>query len=311
MMNNGQLASPVRVRPAMAGLFRNTKVPFGQLPILRTTLLDIAARCAVAICELTNLKTSFALDRIDEVPVGALMVDRPGMVWSRFMVPQWEEQICIGFDASLLFRAIDAMFGGEDSAAVSVPDRGLSRLEREVCSRIASVVMNHVRSGLAKLAAFDIGPPRVDQFIDASAFEKGSGHLVVVQMHLVELNERLLIALPAKGLETARELLEKVETKAPGPALDPNWTRMYQESAAASRIDLVACASGPSVMLSDVARWMPGSVVEFDAECLQKVVLQTVDGEPIFAGRLGQSKGMFTICVEAPFVPRSRDVNQT
>ena len=299
-MRSGQIGAEMQPRIGLSRLFRQSREPMGQLPVLRKTLQDVAARCAVALHELASIKTSFVLDRIDESPIAAVLAAHPGFVWSLCSVPQWSDQACIGFDGRFLFRVLDAMYGGDDQHPAVAPDRSLSRLERAVCSQLATVLLEQLRAGLAQTAPFEYGAARVDQFLDASAFDPTGVDVVVIQFHLVEIGERVLITLPLKGLEQARERFETVETKKSNTDIDPDWSRQFQRSAAASEIEMVAYLDGPPMLLSDVAAWVIGSVVEFDAECLQAVRFEVDGGDAIFQGRLGQSKGLFTVCLESP-----------
>jgi flagellar motor switch protein FliM len=53
------------------------------------------------------------------------------------------------------------------------------------------------------------------------------------------------------------------------------------------------------MLLGDVAALQPGSLVEFDADQLEHVRIES-EGEAIFEGQLGQQKGFFSICIETP-----------
>ena len=81
--------------------------------------------------------------------------------------------------------------------------------------------------------------------------------------------------------------------------LDPNWKRQFQLSVANTQVRLEATCSGPQMLLADVSRLRVGSLLEFDEANLQKVSVE-IAGNRIFVGRLGRSRGYFTICLQTP-----------
>ena len=81
--------------------------------------------------------------------------------------------------------------------------------------------------------------------------------------------------------------------------IDPSWSHNLAESIGRTEVDIVAVAAGPPMLLGDVAALQPGSVVEFDADQLEHVRIES-EGEAIFEGQLGQQKGFFSICLETP-----------
>jgi flagellar motor switch protein FliM len=136
-------------------------------------------------------------------------------------------------------------------------------------------------------------------------FVKERSEMIVVALHLTEIDERIVVALPARGLELIRDQIS-VLVEPEVVDLDPNWSRSLEHSVYKTEIDLVAVAEGPPLLLGDIARMRPGSLIEFDAACLEHVNIES-DGETLFQGKLGQSKGYLSICVEAPVSPRDED----
>jgi flagellar motor switch protein FliM len=60
------------------------------------------------------------------------------------------------------------------------------------------------------------------------------------------------------------------------------------------------------MLLGEIARLQPGSLVEFDADRLEYVQIES-DGEAIFEGQLGQTKGFLSICIETPLSAKADD----
>lgn len=124
-------------------------------------------------------------------------------------------------------------------------------------------------------------------------------------MRLGELDEWVIVTLPARGLELARHLIAAPSEETP-VELDPNWSRYLEQNVGRTEVDLVAVAAGPPMLLGEIARLQPGSLVEFDADRLEYVQIES-DGEAIFEGKLGQTKGFLSICIETPLSANAAD----
>jgi flagellar motor switch protein FliM len=146
----------------------------------------------------------------------------------------------------------------------------------------------------------------VERSFDAEPFGKDKSDLVLIQLLLENFDERIVIALPARGLELVRDQIVVPEEEAPPVEIDPSWSRNLAESIGRTEVDIVAVATGPPMLLGDVAALQPGSVVEFDAQQLEHVRIES-DGEAIFEGQLGQQKGFFSICLETPVAAKPDD----
>ena len=174
----------------------------------------------------------------------------------------------------------------------------MTRLEQSIAEQLAQSILQNFRARLAPFVTFDCVVERIEQDFDPTIFEKDRSELVAAQMRLGETEEWLVVAIPARGLELAREQIA-APPEEPPLELDPNWSRSLEQSVARTEVELVAIAAGPPMLLGEVAGLEPGSLIEFDAELLEIVQIES-DGEAIFEGRLGQSKGNFSICIEAP-----------
>jgi flagellar motor switch protein FliM len=279
-------------------VFCDTRTPIVEIPAVREALAASAERSAKAIMDVFGLDVSLSLHRAVQQTADEALAPCAGAVGAVYVVPEWGARAVVAFDRIFLFRALDTMCGGTGRIAGPVPARVLTALEQAVAGRLATAVMKEFQSGLAPLILFECVLESIEPVFDSALLGKDRCELVSVQMRVGDSDGVVTVALPARGVERARDL-----TTAPieeGPLdLDPDWSRYLEVNVGRAEIDVIAVAEGPPMLLGDVGRLQQGSLIEFDAERLEYVRIVS-DGEAIFEGRLGQSKGYLSICIEMP-----------
>lgn len=288
-------------RMEITEIFHSTIAPIVELPMLRALLEASVQDCSAALREAFGLRVEAVLERTVQQGAYEALGPCSGMIGTVYSIAEWNARAVVAFDAMLLFRALDTMYGGDGRNLGEVPARGLSALEQSIADQIARVVIGQIQARLAPYVAFGCDLERVERAFDAEPFGKEKSELVLVQLLLEAFDERIVVALPARGLELVRDQISAPVEEAP-VELDPNWGRNLAQSIGRTEVELVAVAAGPSMSLGDVAALRPGSLVEFDADQLEHVRIES-DGEAIFEGQLGQQKGYFSICLETPVVP--------
>lgn len=282
----------------IAKLFEQSRPPITELPAFRIILEEFAAACSVAFRGIAHASLTVVLKQVERSPLNKAMISNRGAVCSLFLVPEWNAQGIVGFAKPMLLRLLDLMYGGDDNYRAKGPERGLTQLERNIAGQIAIAILDQLRVLLEPHVVFGLRLVSVDELADASMYEKNATEFAIFHLWIVELDEMIIVGLPLIGLELARDQLTSVSDEA-GQDIDPNWRRLFNQSVGSTQVEFVASCDGPPMLLRDVAQLRVGSVVEFDAEYLQRVCLD-VAGDRVFQGRLGQSKGYFTICLETP-----------
>jgi flagellar motor switch protein FliM len=285
----------------MLRLLERSRPRIVDLPAVRKHFEDFAERCSVALREMSSLEATVELELLEQGPFASALSQDTGAVSVTGFIPEWNDRALIRLDPLLFFRVLDAMYGGDVGRRIAVPDRPLTGLERSLASSVATSIMGQLQATLGELSVFSFRSERYAQDLDHDTMGKGKDGYVIVRLRVVEFDDCITLALPAVGLELVRDKL-LVGEKEKAPDLDPGWTQEFKRNVASTKIVLVAAADGPSIVLSDVARLQPGSLLEFDGESLRNVRLESED-KPVFIGRLGQSRGWFTICLEALVSP--------
>ena len=286
-------------------IFHHTLVPIAELPALRGLFDECAVGCAAALADAFSLEAEVAVERIVQLGAYEALSPSAGMIGIVYYIAEWNARAVVGFDRTMLFRALDSMYGGDGRVVGPPPTRYLTSLEQSIADQLAKAVIGQFQERLAPYVSFGCALERVEQAFDPETFVKDRSEMVVVALRLDALDERVVVALPARGLELVRDQIATPEEAAP-VEIDPNWSRSLEQNVGRTEVDLLAIAEGPPMLLGDIARLQPGSLVEFDAERLEHVRIES-DGEAIFEGQLGQSKGYLSVCVEAPLSARAAD----
>ena len=292
-------------RLELTHIFHNTLAPIVEMPALLEIFAASAEGSAAAFKDVFGIDASLTFQQAVQQPIGEALAPCAGRIAAGYAIAEWGARAVVAFDRVILFRALDTMYGGTGQLAGPAPARDLTGLERSVAGRLAKVVITELQSRLAPFVAFDCVLESVEPEFDGSLFEKDRYELISIQMRLGELDEWVIVALPARGVELARHLMGAPSEEAP-VELDPNWSRYLEQNVGRTEIDLIAVAAGPPMLLGEVARLKPGSLVEFDADRLEYVQIES-DGEAIFEGQLGQSKGFLSICIETPLSASAAD----
>ena len=279
-------------------IFQSTAAPIIELPALQALLEASAQDCPSALRDTFGLQAEVVLERTVQQSAYETLGPCSGMIGAVYYIAEWNARAVVAFDAMLLFRALDAMYGGDGRQLGEAPARDLSGLEESVADQLARAVMAQFQARLAPYVAFCCRLERIERSLDAEPFGADKSELVMAQILLEAFDERIVVALPARGLELVRDQISVPREEAP-VEIDPNWGRSLSESVGRTEVELVAVAVGPPMLLGDVAALQPGSLVEFDADQLEHVRIES-EGEAIFEGQLGQQKGFFSICIETP-----------
>ncbi len=287
-------------------IFQSTAAPIIELPALRALIEASAQDCPQALRETFGLQAGVVLERTVQQSAYEGLGPCSGMVGAVYYIAEWNARAVVAFDAMLLFRALDAMYGGDGRQLGEAPARELSGLEESVADQLARAVMAQFQARLAPYVAFSCRLERIERSLDAEPFGADKSELVMAQILLEAFDERIVVALPARGLELVRDQISVPQEEAP-VEIDAHWGRSLSESVGKTEVELVAVAVGPPMLLGDVAALQPGSLVEFDADQLEHVRIES-EGEAIFEGQLGQQKGFFSICIETPVAAKPDEI---
>ena len=292
-----------RQQSAIERLFEQRRVALPELVPLREMLSAASLLCEEGLEQLTSLEIKCEVSGVDQASLGEALLERPSAILVAYHLPAWSAPVCIGLAPLLLFSSVDAMFGGSGLAKPPASPRRLTEIERQVAQRIADTILSSFKAGLARV--MDIAPygAAVGWENAESLIEDAAIPTLAVLLRVSPIADTVIVTLPAALVEDARGRLQNLSPEQVS-ANDPGWSRAFQQSVMSSEIEIVASATGPQLTLGDIAALDVGSIIELDPDTLQQVKLCREE-HPIFEGRLGQSKGLFTVMLEHLAVKRN------
>ncbi len=297
---DGAHASGATIRAGTTRLFQPTQSPPAVSPAVRDRIDTFAAACASALCTETSLEGS----GVATPPTRGLASERisldPMAVTASALIVEWNARALLTFDRMLFFRLFDAMYGGDPLQRSSMPQRPLTAFETAVAMNLAETVLKTMCltfSARAPLSMTDLASPH--RLPPASSRAKPVDY-VVFDVSLPATGDCLTVGLPASGLDALQDPPERVPRNLID--LDPSWTRGLRTAITHAAIEFIATTDAPDLELGDIAALQPGSLLEFDGACLNAVRLECAD-EAVFIGRLGRSKGFYTIGIDASAAP--------
>lgn len=267
-----------------------------EVPAMRVLFDRFAEHAAAGLSRLAPLELTTRLERLDQGPTADFLQTTPRMLTIAGSIVEWGAVAFVHLDSMLLFRLLDAMYGGDPSQRTAMPERPLTAFEAGLAVQLANAIIAKLREVLSGLCTFTFqGARLVDAAMEAAAADKGDS--VFIAMSVVETGEHVGIVMPARGLEVVREKTTAREEGKAEPGVDPEWAAGFKKRVLASTVALSAVSDGPPMTINDIARLRIGSVIELDGDALRRVRIEC-DEKPIFVGQLGQGRGVFTVLVD-------------
>lgn len=277
-------------------MFEKTSPRLIEVGAIRQLFDKFAVQVGPALAEIGPVQFNSRLDQLEQQLIDPLLLDVPNTLSVTFDLPEWSTASIVRLDRLLLFRILDAMYGGDPRQTPTAPTRPLTPLERSLAVQLAQAAMKTLQATLAELCAFTCRNP---QFV-ASLSEAEvvtAGDYVQVAVGIVETAERIVVFMPAVGLELLREKTASRTAGKSETGIDPEWAAGFKRGVMATTVSLTATVDGPPMTINDVAALRIGSIVELDADALRRVRLES-DEKPLFKGSLGQGRGSFTVLLD-------------
>lgn len=291
--------------PPVLRLFERSRPRTIDLPGMRDLFADFARACAGIIRQVGELDVNAELEVLEQT-AGPQLPQGPATLDVASFMPECNAFAIVRFDSILLFRALDAMYGGDPRSRSMAPERPLTPLERAVLLTLTRDLLARLMPDLGLLHA---GAAQMAQDIDPQRLKGAEAETVLARLRLVEFGDRITVALPASALDRLGQRLMHEQT-ADARVVDPGWAQDVARAVGSIKLPVVATIECPMMPLGAIAELRPGGLIEFSGETMRSITLTSGDS-PVFTGRLGQSRGMFTILLERPARAQTNDAPPT
>lgn len=274
------------------------KLTFDKAPVLQAVFDRLAATCADGMRKFCSVPCSFMLNGLSSGNTWDLLEAYETGFGAIFHSPEWDARIVIGCDRRFALSIVEAMFGADGTEPPLEADRPLTALECGVVREILVNAADALRIQLASICETTFHFERTETTLDFSTIGLSDAPAVMAQLiiQVMDGGGRLFILIPNSALAPYRKRLERVRSSEP-VHVDPAWSHQLQVELGRAEIELKAVLEGSQLNLASISRLRPGQILLLDASPSTPIGLEAED-KVLFMAKLGQSKGMFTVCIE-------------
>ncbi len=199
-------------------------------------------------------------------------------------------------DPSVVFAAIDALFGGAGKFHTRIEGRDFSPTELRVILRLVEVITDEYRKAWHGIYPLSLEYQRSEmqpQFANIAT----PSEIVVSTSFTLEIGETtgsIYICIPYSTLEPIRDSLYSAMV---GDSAEPDrrWVNLMKNQIQSAEVELVAELAHANATVEQLVAFKPGDFIELD---LDPVIEAKVDGVPVFACHYGTSNGHYSIKID-------------
>jgi len=199
-------------------------------------------------------------------------------------------------DPSVVFAAIDALFGGAGKFHTRIEGRDFSPTELRVITRLVEVITTEYRKAWHGIYPLELEYQRSEmqpQFANIAT----PSEIVVSTSFTLEIGDvtgSVYICIPYSTLEPIRDTLYSAMV---GDSAEPDrrWVNLMKNQIQSAEVELVAEMAHAPATVEQLLAFKPGDFIELD---LDPVIEAKVDGVPVFACHYGTSNGKYSIKID-------------
>lgn len=286
--------SSARATP-IGRLFARSRPRISDLPAVNQMFRDCGGHCETAIRQTATLDVKVELYAIEQEAAECLSARRDDVVTLVIFVPEWGAHTVVQLDVAMIFNALVTMYGGDPGERSIIPIRALTPLEQALAVSLARALTVQL---LRLLAVPGEAQPRIIEEVDPQILGGAKLEYIKAEFRIAETGDRIVLAVPASAFDRLGAQILANDTPE-APVIDPSWAMEFQSNVNATSITLLAKLACQCLPLSAIAQLQPGTLLEFSGEAIKTIYLTSCN-QRVFVGRLGQSRGMFTVLIERP-----------
>ena len=199
-------------------------------------------------------------------------------------------------DPSVVFAAIDALFGGAGKFHTRIEGRDFSPTELRVITRLVEVITTEYKKAWHGIYPLELEYQRSEmqpQFANIAT----PSEIVVSTSFTLEIGDvtgSVYICIPYSTLEPIRDTLYSAMV---GDSAEPDrrWVNLMKNQIQSAEVELVAEMAHAPATVEQLLAFKPGDFIELD---LEPVIEAKVDGVPVFACHYGTSNGKYSIKID-------------
>ncbi|MFP1807955.1 flagellar motor switch protein FliM [Lonsdalea quercina] len=201
------------------------------------------------------------------------------------------------FSPSLVFIAVDNLFGGDGRFPTKVEGREFTHTEQRVVKRMLRLALEAYGDAWNAIYKLDVEYVRSEMQVKFTNITTSPNDIVVTTPFHVEIGNltgEFNICIPFAMIEPLRELLVNPPMENSRQE-DQSWRDTLAKQVQHSELELVANFTDVSLRLSKVLKLQPGDVLPIEKP---DSIIAHVDGVPVLTGQYGTYKGQYALRVE-------------
>ena len=275
------------------------KLSIDKLPVLNTVIERMAVGCVEEFHEFCSPIFSAFVNQIVSGDSWDLLEALADSVAVIFYCREWDSRIVIGLERRLMFAIEEAMFGGEGTEPPFEATRPFTALETRIGRTVCEFAAKSLEKAIAGISDISLDPERTETALEFTTLGQTSMMMIHAQVLFQVLDQGglMFVLIPQSSLNPIRQKLER-ERKAAPVSSDPRWTSAMHNRISTTEVKVSALLEGKEMQLGELVKLTPGATIELEGTG-HDIVLEC-EGDKLFRCHLGQSKGYFTITIDAP-----------
>ena len=199
-------------------------------------------------------------------------------------------------DPSLVFAAVDSLFGGNGKYPTRIEGRDFSPTEQRVIRRLLDVVTSEYGRAWAGTYPLELGYLRSEMLPQFATIATPSEVVVstTFEMEIGEMRGSVHICIPYATFEPIRDVLFS-SVQLDNVAEDGRWVSLMKDQIREAQVELVVELAHAETTVEQLLGMAPGDVIELD---LKRGVEAKVAGVPVLACNYGISNGKYALKVD-------------
>jgi flagellar motor switch protein FliM len=275
------------------------KLSLDRLPVLNSIFEGMAVTCVERFRDYCSPAFTAFVNQVASGDSWDLLEARADSVAVIFYCREWDARIVLGLERRLVFAIIEAMFGGDGSDLPFDGTRPFTALETRVGRLVCEFAAKALEAAFGKVCEISLVYERTETALEFTTLGQSSMIMIEAKILFQVLDQGgiLFALIPQNSMNPIRQKLERERRPLPS-SYDPRWTSALTRRVSKAEVILCAMIEGKNIELNDILRLEAGKTIELSGTD-QNIILEC-EGDRLFRGRLGQSRGHFTITVDAP-----------
>ncbi|ANC41532.1 flagellar motor switch protein FliM [Hafnia alvei] len=201
------------------------------------------------------------------------------------------------FAPSLVFMAVDNLFGGDGRFPTKVDGREFTHTEQRVIKRMLRLALDAYRDAWSAIYKLEVEYVRSEIQVKFTNITTSPNDIVVTTPFTIEvgaLSGEFNICIPFSMIEPLRELLVNPPLEN-SKQEDQHWRDTLSKQVQHSELELVANFVDIPLRLSEVLKLQPGDVLPIEKP---EKLIANVDGVPVLTCQYGSQNGQYALRVE-------------